>query len=167
VGLPARQRRVLDRIEDSLEGTDPRLATMFAIFGRLTRDEEMPRIEELRHRLAIMFLRIRLWMASRGRVRGRWPARVRGRVHAPAGGRVHVPARRRRPVAALLFPIALVMATATIVLVAKFGGTPRCSAAATAATAKPFPRGRLNPKAQKSQTARTCPAILNPLVTGR
>ena len=69
--------------------------------------------------------------------------------------------------AAWLFPIALVMATATIVLVAKFGGTPRCSAAATAATAKPFPRSRLNPKAQKGQTARTCPAILNPLFTGR
>jgi hypothetical protein len=135
---------------------------MFAIFGRLTRDEEMPRIEELRHRLAIMFLRIRLWLAGRGRVRGRGPARVRGRVHAPA--------RRRRPVAALLFPIALVMATATIVLVARFGGTPRCSAAATAATAKPFPRSRLNPKAQKAQkgqTARTCPAILNPLFSGR
>lgn len=71
---------------------------------------------------------------------------------------------------ALLFPIALVVATATIVLVAKFGGTPRCSAAATAATAKPFPRGKLTSKAQKgqkSQAARTCPAILNPLYTGR
>lgn len=162
MGLPARQRRVLDRIEDSLEGTDPRLATMFAIFGRLTRDEEMPRIEELRHRLAIMFLRIRLWMApGRGRVRGRGPTRVRGRLHARA--------RTRRPVA-LLFPLALVMATATIVLVAKFSGSPRCSAAATAATAKPFPRSRLNPKAQKGQkgqAARTCPAILNPLYTGR
>jgi hypothetical protein len=80
VGLPARQRRALDRIGDSLEGSDPRLAKMFAIFGRLTRDEEIPRKEELPHRMAIMFLRIRLWMASgRGRVRGRMPARVRGR----------------------------------------------------------------------------------------
>jgi hypothetical protein len=158
VGLPARQRRVLDRIEDSLEGTDPRLATMFAIFGRLTRDEEMPRIEELRHRLAIMFLRIRLWLAGRGRVRGRVPGRVRGRLHAPT--------RRRRPVA-LLFPIALVMATATIVLVARFGGSPRCSAAGSAATAKPFLHGRLNPKASKGQKAKSCPPILNPLYTGR
>jgi hypothetical protein len=162
VGLPARQRRVLDRIEDSLEGTDPRLATMFAIFGRLTLDEEMPRIEELRHRLAILFLRIRLWMApGRGRARGRGPARVRGRLHARA--------RIRRP-AALLFPIALVMATATIVLVARFGGTPRCSATATAATAKPFSGGRQphkGQKGQKGQQAKTCPAVLNPLFTGR
>jgi hypothetical protein len=160
VGLPARQRRVLDRIEDSLEGTDPRLATMVAIFGRLTLNEEMPRIEELRHRLAIMFLRIRLWM-SPGRGRARGPARVRGRLRARA--------RIRRP-AALLFPIALVMATATIVLVARFGGAPRCSATATAATAKPFPVGRQPQKGQKGQQgqqAKTCPAVLNPLFSGR
>lgn len=86
MGLPARQRRALDRIEDSLEGSDPRLAKMFAIFGRLTRDEEMPRKEELRHRLAITFLKIRLWMASgRGRVRIRMPARVRGRCTRGTG----------------------------------------------------------------------------------
>jgi hypothetical protein len=158
VGLPARQRRLLDRIEDSLEGTDPRLATMFAIFGRLTLDEEMPRIEELRHRLAIMFLRIRLWMAPG---RGRGPTRVRGRLHARA--------RIRRP-AALLFPIALVMATATIVLVARFGGAPRCSATATPATAKPFSGGgqpQKGQKGQKGQQAKTCPAMLNPLFSGR
>ena len=104
-----------------------------------------------------MFLRVRLWMApGRGRARGRRPARVRGRLHA----------RTRRP-AALLFPIALVMATATIVLVARFGGTPRCSATATAATAKPFSGGRQPHKGQKGQQAKTCPAVLNPLFTGR
>ena len=104
-----------------------------------------------------MFLRVRLWMApGRGRARGRGPARVRGRLHA----------RTRRP-AALLFPIALVMATATIVLVARFGGTPRCSATATAATAKPFSGGGQPHKGQKGQQAKTCPAVLNPLFTGR
>jgi Protein of unknown function (DUF3040) len=140
VGLPARQRRVLDRIEDTLAGSDPRLAATFAIFERLTRDEEMPRIEELRHRMAILFLRIRLWMT---------PSRTRPR------GRL-----RRRPLA-VLFPLALVMATATIVLVARFSGSPRCTSAATVAAAKQIPRGKLSTKA-----ARMCPA-LNPLFTGR
>lgn len=141
MGLPARQRRVLDRIEGTLAGSDPRLAAKFAIFERLTRDEEMPRIEELRHRLAILSLRIRLWMTP-----GR--SRPRGRL-------------RRRPLA-VLFPIALVMATVTIVLVARFGGSPRCTSATTVATAKQFPRGKLMPK-----TARRCPALLNPVLTGR
>jgi len=79
VGLPARQRRVLDTIESELRGSDPRLATMFVIFGRLTRDEEMPRIEELRHRAAILLLRIRLVLGSvAGRLR---PRRPQGRRH--------------------------------------------------------------------------------------
>ncbi len=64
MGLPARQRRALDGIESGLRISDPRLAAMFFIFGRLTRDEDMPRIEELRHRLAIMRLRIRLGLAA-------------------------------------------------------------------------------------------------------
>jgi hypothetical protein len=82
VGLPARQRRVLDNIESELRSTDPRLAAKFVIFGRLTRDEEMPRIEELRHRAAILLLRIRLVLASaagRLRRRGRRDTRQRGR----------------------------------------------------------------------------------------
>jgi hypothetical protein len=64
MGLPARQRRRLDDIEDKLRSSDPRLAAMFAIFGRLTRDEEMPRIEELAHRAAVLALRTRLWLAA-------------------------------------------------------------------------------------------------------
>ena len=170
MGLPARQRRVLDRIENSLEGADPRLATMFAIFGRLTHDEEMPRIEELRHRLAIMFLRIRLWMATRRRLRVGLRLHARTPVHAHAGRRVPRRPRPRRP-AALLFPIALLMATATIVLVARFGGSPRCSTTTTAAAAKPFPGGtpdQKNQKNQKNQQARPkCAPVYNPLFTGR
>jgi Protein of unknown function (DUF3040) len=85
VGLPARQRRVLENIESELRGTDPRLATMFVIFGRLTRDEEMPRREELRHRAAILLLRIRL-------VLGSVVARLRPRRHQQ---RRHQDTRRR------------------------------------------------------------------------
>jgi hypothetical protein len=123
---------------------------MFAIFGRLTHDEEMPRIEELRHRMAIMILRVRLWLAAvgtrrRSRRRGRL-GRVRGRMAA------------RRPMTALLFPVALIMATATIVLVARFGGTPRCASATTVTAGKAHTR-------KVTQKPRSCPVVVNPLFT--
>jgi len=47
VSLPASQQQVLDRIETDLEGCEPRLWSMFAIFTRLTRDEGAPRTESL------------------------------------------------------------------------------------------------------------------------
>jgi hypothetical protein len=47
VSLPAGQQEVLDRIEADLEGCEPRLRSMFAIFTRLTRDEGAPRTETL------------------------------------------------------------------------------------------------------------------------
>jgi hypothetical protein len=47
VSLPACQQQVLDRIETDLEGCEPRLRSMFAIFTRLTRDEGAPRTESL------------------------------------------------------------------------------------------------------------------------
>ena len=54
MGLPASQRRILERIENALRGSDPRLAALFSIFTRLNRDEEMPRIEQVRARAAII-----------------------------------------------------------------------------------------------------------------
>src|ERR1035438_7138527 len=73
--LPSKQQRVLDRIESILRDSDPRLAAMFVIFTRLTRDEEMPRLEELRARLA----RLRAWISWRaGPVRRRAGQRGRG-----------------------------------------------------------------------------------------
>jgi hypothetical protein len=122
MGLPARQRRVLDRTEDAIRGTDPRLAAMFAIFGRLTQDEEMPHAEQLRHRAAITALRLRLWFGTSRR-----------------GGRRRI--RPRLPLA-LLFPAALLIMTVTIVVVARFGGAPKCAATMPAAAAKPHPRGK-------------------------
>ena len=47
MSLPARQERVLERIEHSLQACDPPLRSMFAMFTKLTRDEEMPRLEKL------------------------------------------------------------------------------------------------------------------------
>jgi hypothetical protein len=48
VSLPVAQQRVLEGIESALEGGEPRLRSMFAIFTRLTRDEGAPRTESLR-----------------------------------------------------------------------------------------------------------------------
>lgn len=140
MGLPARQRRALDGIESGLRISDPRLAAMFFIFGRLTRDEDMPRIEELRHRLAIMRLRIRLGLAAAGRRltfsrRRREPARA-GRRAVP-GSRTS----RWRPMA-MFFPLALVLMSASIFVAYRFGGAPRCSSTQTVATARLHPRGK-------------------------
>jgi hypothetical protein len=47
MSLPTGQQRVLDDIEDALQVSEPRLASMYAIFARLTRNEMRPRREEL------------------------------------------------------------------------------------------------------------------------
>ena len=47
MSLPASQQRVLDRIEEALKKHEPRLASMFAIFGRLTVHEGLPLTEAL------------------------------------------------------------------------------------------------------------------------
>jgi hypothetical protein len=47
MSLPASQQRVLDTIESVLKRREPRLASMFAIFTRLTVGEGLPRTEML------------------------------------------------------------------------------------------------------------------------
>ena len=47
MSLPAGQQRVLDGIGEALRRTEPRLASMFAIFTRLSKDEPPPRREQL------------------------------------------------------------------------------------------------------------------------
>jgi hypothetical protein len=61
VSLPAGQQQVLDAIENDLEGCEPRLRSMFAIFTRLNRDEEAPRTESLRPQAG------RPWLTRLGR----------------------------------------------------------------------------------------------------
>jgi hypothetical protein len=107
MGLPARQRRMLGRIEIALRGSDPRLAALYSVFARLTRDEEMPRIEQLRHGIAKVIVRTRLWLAGLG----------------PAVVRRLIPRQR----AALLFPLALGLTIAGIVFAAMSSSTPNCS----------------------------------------
>lgn len=47
MSLPACQQRELDRIEESLHASEPRLASMFAMFTRLTRGEAPAATERL------------------------------------------------------------------------------------------------------------------------
>jgi hypothetical protein len=47
VSLPANQQSLLDGMDRALESRDPRLASMFAIFARLTRDEGLPSHERM------------------------------------------------------------------------------------------------------------------------
>ena len=75
MSLPACQQRVLDRIEHSLHASDPRLRSMFAVFTELTREEEMPRLEELEPRSSPRWGWLkRLKRPRRGRrtARGAW-----------------------------------------------------------------------------------------------
>ena len=50
MSLRVSEQRVLDRIENALEGGEPRLRTMFAIFTRLTRDDAVPPTEAIQPR---------------------------------------------------------------------------------------------------------------------
>ena len=47
MSFPAGQQRILDGIAEALRMTEPRLASMFAIFARLAKDEPPPRRERL------------------------------------------------------------------------------------------------------------------------
>jgi hypothetical protein len=42
MSLPAGQQRILDAIEDALRASEPLLASMFAIFDRLSTNEAWP-----------------------------------------------------------------------------------------------------------------------------
>jgi hypothetical protein len=176
MGLPARQRRRLENIEHKLRSSDPRLAAMFSIFGRLTRDEDMPRIEELRHRLAMLALRMRLWLAAvasrlsftrrRARASGELadgPRRGHGSRRQASGGRPG----RWRPMA-VFFPLVLVLMSLSIFVAAKFGGAPRCAPAPAVATAKLHPKGKPLAKGGASKSTKRCrPSMLMPIPMGR
>jgi hypothetical protein len=113
MGLPASQRRILERIEHALRGSDPRLAALFSIFTRLTSDEEMPRIEQVRAKAAIFLHRIGYRLVAFAR----WFA-------AP---------RRARMRTALFFPVALAIVASAVLAGAGFPSASRCPPARTTA----------------------------------
>lgn len=138
MGLPARQRRVLDHMDRALRGSDPRLAALYAIFGRLTREEPIPRFEQLRTgvltRLAVL-----------------------GVILAAIGSHLHFRLRLRpRQRAILLYPLAIALAVGSIVLAARSGSDKSCLPVRAVAAAKNVARSSLcHP-----------PGNLSPLVAG-
>jgi hypothetical protein len=124
MGLPAGQQRVLDAIEGSLRRTEPRLASMYAIFTRLTRGETTPLREQLpdHYGLRARLDRIRSAHARR-RARGRQP-----RSRTPVS---------RRPLSRLLFAGQLMAILAVIGLLIGVGSsmTPTACASPSAAPA--------------------------------
>lgn len=115
MGLPVRQRRILEQIECDLRGSDPPLMSLFAIFGRLTRDDQMPGVEQLQTRAEL----------SRARRRGRLGA-VGRRLHA-------MPVARQRAV--LVVPIALLVAASTFLMAAVLPSPSKCTPVVVAAGA--------------------------------
>ena len=137
MGLPANQRRILERIESALRGSDPRLAALFSIFTRLNRDEEMPRIEQVRARAAIIASRIGYRLATFGRWFGA-PARARLRT-------------------ALFFPIALAIVASAVLVGAGFPSSNRC--------ATPQRTTRVVPSTARAKVCTQ--GLVNPAILGR
>ena len=107
MSLPVSQRRMLNRIDRTLRDSDPRLAALFSIFTRLTWDEEMPRVEEVRARLA----RFGGWI-------GRRTEPVRRRVPRPSD----------RVKAILFFPAALAAVACALLIGGSGPAVHRCAA---------------------------------------
>ena len=122
MGLPVRQRRALDHIDRALRGSDPRLAALYAIFGRLVREEPIPRFEQLRSglltRLALLGV-IFAAIASHLHIRFRFRPRLRPRQRA-----------------ILLYPLAIALAIGSIVLAARSGPDRSCLPVRAVAAAK-------------------------------
>jgi hypothetical protein len=65
MSLPYRHQRDLLRIARALRRSDPHLASMFLIFTRISADEELPRREQLRTPLALVWAFL-IWPADAG-----------------------------------------------------------------------------------------------------
>lgn len=118
MSLPACQERILSGIENALRVCEPRLASRFAIFTRLTRDEELPRTEQLMPQPWL-----RRVLAAAGRACRILHPRSRGIAAMRAPGR---PAARLRAVVVL--PVLLIM-MASAMVAAAMASTHTCAPA--------------------------------------
>ena len=48
MAMTVSERRILDKVKQAIQVSDPQLTSMFTIFSRLNRDEHMPAAERLR-----------------------------------------------------------------------------------------------------------------------
>jgi hypothetical protein len=135
---------------------------MYAIFGRLTKEEPIPRFEQLRSRvltrlamLGAMLVVIGSHLRIRVRRRVRHPVGVRhaGRARARAGVRPRLRARQR---AILLYPLAIALTVGSIVLAARSGHDRNCLPVRAVAAAR---------NVAKSSLCQS-PGSLSPLVVG-
>lgn len=108
MSLPACQQRILSGIESALRTCEPHLASRFAIFTRLTRDEELPRTEQLAQPSTPW-----RWLKRDGRA-----GRVSSHGPRPAGGAPVGAARLR---AAILIPVVLIAMAVAVVLASNTG----------------------------------------------
>ncbi|MBO0836607.1 MAG: DUF3040 domain-containing protein [Actinobacteria bacterium] len=109
MGLPVRQRRVLDHIDQSLRGSDPKLVARYAIFARLAQGEDIPRIEQLRYGVLTRLAWLRAILAV-----------ICTRLHL----RINLRPRQR---AMVFYPLAIALAVSSIVFAAKSGTDRNCS----------------------------------------
>jgi Protein of unknown function (DUF3040) len=88
MSLSVAEERALTRIEQVLRSRDPRLNSLFSIFTRLTRQEAMPAIEQIRRRRwrpqpgAVFLVAVALLVCAVG---GGSLATAHGCLRAPAG----------------------------------------------------------------------------------
>ncbi len=143
MGLPVRQRMVLEHMDRTLRGTDPKLAALYAIFGRLTHNEDMPRIEQLRHGLMAKLAWLRMVLAA-----------MAVRLHIRRLRPRHRLRRRQRIV--LFYPLAIALAVGSIVLAVRSGPAKSCVPTRTVAASK---------NVAKSNLCRS-PAYVSPLTYG-
>lgn len=121
MSLFASQRKVLDRIESTLRASDPRLIALFSMFGRLTRGEEMPRVEQLRQRWGLFLLRLRLRMA--------WLRRRLRTLFSRPRLRRAFPTRRGF---AVIIPLTLMLTVVAMIAIARVTASAGCTAITTA-----------------------------------
>lgn len=138
MGLPVRQRRVLEHIERALRGSDPRLAALYAIFGRLAQGEDMPRFEQLRYGLLARLSQL-------------------GVILAVIAAHLHLrPHLRPRQKSILCYPLAIALTVGAIMLAARSGSDRACLPTRTVAAAK---------NVGKSSLCR--PGVMTPVLLGR
>jgi hypothetical protein len=122
--LPRTQQRALDAIAAALQASEPRLAAMFAMFGRLTEDDAAPRREELP---TLRWYRLVLLRPSR---------LLRAARHRPAGPR-RARERRQRVVRALILgQVALAVVIGAVLLGLTSHSSPACGKGDTARVAR-------------------------------
>jgi len=130
MSLPARQERILGRMAHSLHASEPHLTSMFAIFTRLARDEDLPRLEALDP-----------WSLPFWGWRQRLTRPRRDRRPASGAGAVWAPGARLRAI--LLVPIMLAALAPAVFLGLGVRSVSRCGPAARPPHTEPAPSWQL------------------------